>query len=256
MPMTRTVEEMLCDVLPTKHVKAALKHFDSMVGELGRGEWEKSIAKGGKFVEAVLKAIWVLAGETVPAGKAFKADALLNQLPNKAALTSDSVRLTVPRACRVIYDIASNRGGRHDPDEVDPNEMDANVVMANAQWVVAELIRFSQKGATAPDEAADKVSELTKRRYPFFENIDGRIYTDVGKSARDVGLMVLFFAGKRMSTQDLVASIVRHQHKQNNAAMAVARLRSVVDDDGHGNLRLRLPGIREAEALIENGQAS
>jgi CheY-like chemotaxis protein len=43
---------------------------------------------------------------------------------------SDSVRLTIPRACRFIYEIASNRGARHDADEVAANEMDANAVTA------------------------------------------------------------------------------------------------------------------------------
>ena len=251
MAANRTVEEMLCDVFAQKHVKSALGHFHAMVEEFRRGEWEKSIAKGGKFIEAVLKALWVLAGEAVPAGKAFKADTLINQLPNKTSIAADSIRLTVPRACRVIYDIASNRGGRHDPDEVNPNEMDATVVVANAQWVVAEMIRFSQKGATAADEAAEAVAALTERKYPYFENIDGRLYTEVGESAREVGLMVLFFAEKRMSTTELIASIVRHGHTQKNAAMAVTRLKSVVDDDGQGNLRLRMPGIKQAEALLE-----
>jgi hypothetical protein len=55
-----------------------------------------------------------------------------------------------------------------------------------------------------------------------------------------------------MSTADLLASIVRHGYKKTNATTAVFRLRSVVDDDGEGNLRLRLPGIREAEEMIKH----
>jgi hypothetical protein len=250
----RSIDAMLCDAFAAKHIKPALKHFGEMVEELRLAKWEKSIAKGGKFIEAALKAIWVLAGEVVPAGKLFKAGTIIDQLPNKTSL-DDSVRLTIPRACRVIYEIASNRGGRHDPGEVDPNEMDAQVVVANAQWILAEMVRFSQKGSAAPDEAAERVSELTKRRFPFFENIDGRIYTEIGRSARDVGLMVLFFGQKRMSSQEVIASIARHGHSKNNAAVALTRLKTVVDDDGQGNLKLRLPGIRKAEAMIEKAKS-
>ncbi len=229
MSSARDVEDMLLDVFAAKHAKAAVRHFRDAVDEFRLGEWEKSIAKGGKFIEAVLKVLCVKAGEVVPSGKHFKADTIINQLPNKTALADDSVRLTVPRACRVIYDIASNRGGRHDPDEVDPNEMDATLVLSNAQWIIAELVRFSQKGAAAPDEAAANVAALTKRRYPVFEEIDGRLYSDVGDSAREVGLMLLFFHGKRMSSEELVASIQRHGHKAANAKMAVARLRPPIE---------------------------
>src|SRR5882672_12027283 len=164
----RTVGDMLLDSFVPKHVKAAVKHFTEAVEEFRLGKWEKSIAKGGKFIEAVLKTLWVKAGEVVPTGKHFKADAIINQLPNKTALADDFLRLTIPRACRVIYDIASNRGGRHDPDEVDPNEMDANAVVSNAQWILAEMVRTSQKGTAAPAEAAANVAELTKRKYPLF----------------------------------------------------------------------------------------
>jgi hypothetical protein len=251
MSTRRTVEEMLTDVLEAKHVKAAVRHFDELVTEFQLGKWEKSIAKGGKFIEAILKAVWVKAGETVPSGKAFKADTIMNQLPHKTSLVDDSVRVTLPRVCRVIYDIASNRGGRHDPDEVDPNVMDATVVLANAQWILAELVRYSQKGATNADEAADQVDSLIKRRYPFFEDIDGHLYSDIGKSARQVGLMILFYHAKRMTRLELRESIVRHGYTEANANDAIKRLAGAMDDDGSGNVKLRLTGIREAEKLIE-----
>lgn len=256
MPGVRGAEEMLLDAFDPKHIKAAVRHFSEMVDEFRLRKWEKSIAKGGKFIEAILKALWVKAGEVVPAGKLFKADTTINQLPQRTVLADDSLRLTIPRSCRVIYDIASNRGGRHDPGEVDPNEMDANVVLSNAQWIIAELVRYSQKGGAAPDQAAARVAELTKRRYPLFEEIDGRLYSDVGESARDVGLMLLFFHGRRLSSKELVASIQRHGHKLANAKMAVARLRNVIDDDGNGSLKLRMNGIREAEALLEHARGA
>lgn len=251
----RSIESMLADVFLAKHVNGAVRHFDELVREFQLSAWERSIAKGGKFIEAVLKAIWARAGETVPTGKAFKADTIINQLPQKTALVDDSIRLTVPRVCRVIYDIASNRGGRHDPDEVDPNVMDATVVAANAQWILAELVRYSQKGGAHSAHAADLVEALTKRRYAFFEDIDGRLYTDIGKSAREVGLMILFYSRKRVSRAELARSIVRHKYSQGNADVAVSRLAGIIDDDGAGNLKLRLKGVQEAERLIQKHKA-
>jgi len=67
--------------------------------------------KSRKFVEALLKAIANHCNVTFEAGRKFKVDRLMNdltQLPHGSF--DDSLRLLIPRACRVIYDIASNRG--------------------------------------------------------------------------------------------------------------------------------------------------
>jgi hypothetical protein len=44
--------------------------------------------------------------------------------------------------------------------------------------------------------------------------------------------------------------IVRHGFTVNNANVALSRIRTLVDDDGAGNLKLLSPGIREVEQLI------
>jgi hypothetical protein len=104
-------------------------------------------------------------------------------------------------------------------------------------------------------EANAVVDDLMKRRYSFFESIDGRDYSNVkaAKSARDLGLLLLWRRGrKRISKEDLIESIMRNRKSvtRKNAQMAVARLADVVDDDGAGNLQLRSPGFREAEELL------
>jgi hypothetical protein len=55
-----------------------------------------------------------------------------------------------------------------------------------------------------------------------------------------------------MNRSELIASLVRHKFKKNNAEVAVTRMSEYVDDDGQGNLRLRNSGIQEAERLISN----
>jgi hypothetical protein len=121
----------------------------------------------GRFsedVEATLKALWQHAGGVVPTGKDFKAGNIIDQLAGKAALR-DSLRLTIPRACRFVYEIASNRGARHDADEVEANEMDASAVMAACSWILAEMVRYSQKGLDLA-EAKAVVDGVVRRGYP------------------------------------------------------------------------------------------
>ncbi len=248
----KTIDAMLKDKFASKHADAAVRHFHRMIEDYQKREWEDSITKAGRFVEAVLKALWHHAGEVVPTGKAFKAGNIIDQLAGKAALR-DSLRLAIPRACRFAYEIASNRGARHDADEVEANEMDASTVLAVCSWILAEMVRYSQKGLDLVVAKAI-VDGVIKRRYPFVEEIDGRVYVDIANSAREAALLILWHIyPKRISEENLVNSVVRHGYKPSNAGMAVKRIRNVVDDD-NGNLRLRNLGVREAEELLAEAE--
>jgi hypothetical protein len=124
----------------------------------------------------------------------------MDLLANENTL-SDSLRLTIPRACRFIYEIASNRGARHDADEVAANEMDANAVTALCSWVLAEMVSHSQRGMDLA-EAKAAVDGLMKRKYPFMEQINGRVYVDIANSAREAALLILYgIFPKRMSEE-------------------------------------------------------
>jgi len=252
------VEQLLQPTFQSRHVKAALRHFREMTGEFQQGAWEEAIGKGGKFVEAALKALHLHTGGTLPPPRQFKADRVMNALEQLAAGPfDDAIRLTIPRACRFAYDIASNRGARHDPTEIDPNEMDARVVVTTVSWILAEMLRYAQRGSAAPDEVRELVDGLTQRRYPAVEEVDGRVYFHVpGASGRDVALLSLWhqYPG-RMTRQELVAALRRHRFSEPNARVAVTRIARLVDQDRQGRLRLLQPGIAEAERLIADASS-
>jgi len=249
----KTVNATLKDKFAAKYSDAAVRHFTRMVQDFQQREWEDANAKAGKFVEAALKAAWSETGKPVPAGKAFSAGNIMDLLAKETAL-STSLRLTIPRACRFVYEIASNRGARHDADEVAANEMDASAVVSLCSWVLAEMVSYAQKGMDL-DEAKAAVDGLMRRKYPFMERIDGRIYVDIANSAREAALLILYgIYPKRMSEESLARQVERHGYSKANAAMGVKRIRNRVDNDDHGNLRLRNLGVREAEALIEKAE--
>jgi hypothetical protein len=248
----KTLNEMLKDKFEAKYADAAVRHFRRMVQDYQQREWEDSNAKAGKLVEAVLKALWREAGETVPTGKAFRAGTIMDTIDKKTVLP-DSLRLTIPRACRFVYEIASNRGARHDADEVAANEMDANAVLALCSWILAEMVSYSQKGLDL-DQAKAVVDGVMKRRYPLIEEIEGRVYVDIAKSAREAALLILWHVyPKRVSETALVEQLIRHGYKKANATQVIHRIQNVVDNDA-GNLRLRGLGVREAEELIEKAE--
>jgi len=247
------LEALLVPTFSRKHVSSLINHYDNLVSDLQKSEWEDSLAKAGKFVEAVLKALLVHVGDCPPKGRGFKADPIINGLANKPqGVYHDSVRLEIPRACRFVYDIASNRGGRHDPDEVDPNAMDANASVSTCSWILAELIRVSQKGAINLDEAKELADSLTQKKYPFIENVGGRVYFYLKKkTAPDIALVALAHAYPgRISKQALVDTIKRNGFKDDNARKAVLGISGLVDNDGHDRLRLLIPGLQKAEQIM------
>jgi hypothetical protein len=122
-------------------------------------------------------------------------------------------------------------------------------------WVLAELLRYAQKGGDLAQTAA-LVAGLMQRRYPFMEEVDGRVYFHVPKiSARGVALLTLWhrYPG-RVARGELVAAVKRHRFTENNAQVAVTRLAGAVVDDGQGLLKLLIPGLREAERLIDKAE--
>jgi len=250
----RSASDMLKDkFVGTKHTNAAVNHFSRMVQDYQLREWDDANAKAGKFVEAVLKALWAEAGEVVPTGKAFKAGSIMDLIDKKTALPG-SLRLAIPRACRFIYEIASNRGARHDADEIVANEMDANAVLSLSSWILAEMISYAQKGLDLT-EAKAVVDGIISRKYPFMEVIDGRVYVDIANSAREVALLILYgIFPKRIAEEALISQVVRHGYKPTNASMGVKRILTRVDKDDTGHLKLRNLVVREAESLIAKAE--
>ena len=248
------IEQFITPPFAKKHVLALLRHYKGMVSDFQTGEWEDSLAKAGKFIEAVLKALWVHVGETSAAGRAFKADPIINGLAQKPQGTyDDSIRLVIPRASRFVYDIASNRGGRHDPGEIDPNEMDANVSASTCSWILAEMIRLSQKGDVDFEHAKKLVDSLTEKKYPLVEEVDGRVYFHLKKkSAPAVALLALArrYPG-RIAKRDLIATVKRNGFSEANARVAVQRISRLADNDDNDQLRLLAPGLKEAEEIMK-----
>ncbi len=257
MATRRSLQSLLKRRFPSQQVDSFVRHFDAMMAKYQQSTWEEAILKSGKFVEAVLKAIWLHAGKALPPARKFKVDTIITGLTNMpTGSLNDALRITIPRACQFMYDIASNRGARHDPDEVNPNESDAATVVAGCSWVIGEMLRYSQGGAPNPALVSTLLSGLSQRRYPQIEVVDGRVYFHLpGLSAREVALLVLWHSHPgRISRDDLLASIKRHHFSLENARKGIQRIDRVVDEDDRGGLRLLQPGLAEAEKLIGGRQ--
>ena len=252
---------LLVQKFDAKHVTSTLKHFSSAIEKYAAGDWSGVGMMAGKFVEAVTKALILYGGQTISNPRKFSAGAELRKFESMLpATTPDAIRMVIPKACLFAYEIASNRGGRHDAYDVDANEMDARTLIPAISWVLAEMVRFCAVGGDVAT-AANMVEELTTKIYPYLEDIDGRRYINIkGVKPREIGLLLLYSAyPERINRQDLVDQVVRHGSKKAAATTAVHRLKTVVDEDGAG-WKLRAIGRQEAEtrlaALANNKKAA
>lgn len=255
MKVEDQIKNLLGQKFEAKRVNSVVGHYISCIQKFEEGDWETSLTKAGKFIEAVIKLLWVFAGKELPEKqKEFKATIFAQKIITQvttATISNDGIRLQIPRASIFVYDITSNRGGRHDSEEVNANEMDSSTVLPVCSWILAELFRFSAKNLMSIEETKKIIDSLTERRYPIFEEIDGRIYVDSKKfkSAPECSLLILYkIYPKRISKDTLINFLKRHNFKQ--SAVKFERLSSYLDIDENDNILLRATGRRKAEEIL------
>ncbi len=152
--------------------------------------------EGGRFSEAVLRALqWATTGKFTPlADPRFKADTVITALAGlPAGSHPESVRLHIPRAVRVIYDIRNKRNTAHLSDGIDPNFQDASIVVSILGWVLAELVRLYH--SLSANEAQGIIDALVSREVPLIQVFDGapRLLKTLGAS--DHVLLLVYWSG-------------------------------------------------------------
>ena len=235
-----------------------IEYFNRMIQKFEQRDWESTLVQSGKFVETVIKSILFFAGQSIQNPRKLKMSDGIQKIcnSNKKQIPSNGIRLQVPRACKFLYDVTSNRGGRHDTDECDPNEMDATIAVGLCSWILAEMIRFCMKNKISPDEAQNIVKSLIERRYPIFEKIEDRIYIDRKKhtSTTQCALMILYYTHpKRIQKKDLIADIKRNGYKK--SSINLSRLSPFTDQNNKG-IYLRGSGRKEVERILNRNSAN
>lgn len=175
-----------------------------------------SAVEGGRFCEAAFRLLQQQAfGKFDPLGKQLKADNLTQGLANlPSGSQPDSVRLHIPRALRVVYDVRNNRDAAHLADGIDPNLQDATLVVGILDWVLAEFVRLHHN--VTADEAQRMVEDLVTRNAPVIEDFDGFLKVlraDLKVSSRC--LVLVYQRGKQGATYEELSSWVKPAMRRN-----------------------------------------
>ena len=175
-----------------------------------------SAVEGGRFCEAAFRILQqITTGNFDLLNKDLNAERLARDLANlPAGSYPDSVRLYLPRALRVIYDIRNNRDAAHLADGIDPNLQDSTLVVSILDWVLAEFIRLYHN--VSADEAQRMIAGIVTRSAPIIEDFDGFLKVLNPKlSASEYCLVLLYQRGDEGATIEELRAWVRPAMRAN-----------------------------------------
>jgi hypothetical protein len=159
--------------------------------------------EGGRFCEAAFRMLQhAMAGNCTPLGTQLpRVDVMVQGFERlQRASYSDSIRLHIPRALRMVYDIRNKRDVAHLGDGIDPNLQDSTLVVSVLDWVLAEFIRLYHPSMT-PDDAQRIVQDIVTRSCPVVQEFDGFLKVlDPSLSASDYCLVLLYQCGTAGAT--------------------------------------------------------
>lgn len=214
--MRAKIQAQLSAFIPAKLVDELLEAHAEAKRNFYLGGLRLSAVEGGRFCEAAFRIVeQVATRQHTPLGVQLATEKLTERLANlPKGSVPESVRLHIPRALRVVYDIRNKRDAAHLADGIDPNLQDATLVISVLDWVLAELIRLFHN--LTPDEAALIVDLIVARSAPAIQDFEG--FLKVLRPELSAGhyvLLLLYQRGIRGADFEELSQWVRANMRQN-----------------------------------------
>lgn len=208
--MRNVIEQGLAARLDAKLVRELLDAHAEAKGSFYLGGLRLAEVEGGRFCEAAFRLLeQVCFGSYTTLGAKLDTDRLIDRLRSlPVGGQPDAVRLHVPRALRLVYDIRNNRNAAHLADGIDPNLQDSTLVVAVIDWVVAEFVRLFHN--VSADQAQGIVDELVTRTAPVVQQFgDDLKVLKPGLGATEHCLVLLYQCGVKGATFEQLRDWVR-----------------------------------------------
>lgn len=172
--------------------------------------------EGGRFCEAAFRLLEeITTASFTPLGKQLDSEAVINGLKKlPSAKFSDAIRLHIPRALRLVYDIRNKRDAAHLADGIDPNLQDATLVVGTVDWVLAEFLRMHHN--VSADQAQELVEQIVTKTAPLIQDFNGHLKVlNPDLSASDHCLVLLYQRGASGAGFDELTQWVRPSMRAN-----------------------------------------
>ncbi len=208
------IESGLKKSFDVKLVDELLAAYNETKRNFYLGGLRLSAVEGGRFCEAAFRMLeQAMSGSFTPIGKQIRSDKIILELAQAGQL-SESIRIHIPRALRMVYDIRNKRNAAHLADGINPNEQDATFVSSTLDWILAEFVRLYH--GVSSDEAQRIINNLVARRAPAVEDFEGFqkiLRTDLEVSDRV--LLLLYERGAERAAFEQLSSWVHKKMRKN-----------------------------------------
>jgi hypothetical protein len=249
------IESQLASSLEPNLVRELLEAHAQVKQNYYLGGLRLTEVEGGRFCEAAFRLLeQATTGRFTPLGRTLNTDRLIETLENlPAASHPDAIRIHIPRALRLVYDVRNKRDAAHLADGIDPNLQDATMVVSVLDWVLAEFIRLYHN--VSADVAQSLVDEIVTRVAPVVQDFNGFLKVlKPNLATSDHCIVLLYQRGTKGVTFKEMESWVRPSMRANlgrTLANLVER-KDFAHFDGQRYYVTRL-GIREVESrhLVE-----
>lgn len=235
--------------LPDKLVDELLAAYKEAKQNFYLGGLRLSAVEGGRFCEAAFRLLeQITTNKFTPLNKPLDSEKIIHALANlSSAAFSDSIRVHIPRALRVVYDIRNKRDAAHLADGIDPNLQDATVVVSVVDWVMAEFVRIYH-GVTA-DQAQSIIGTLVTRQVPVVQDFDGFLKVlNTTLKASECVLLILYERGEDGATYKEIESWLRPKMRPNlQRTMARLEDEKAYIHSAKGKYVITKSGIAEVE---------
>jgi hypothetical protein len=188
-----------------------------------------SEVEGGRFCEAAFRLLeQITQGTFTPIGIMLNSEGIIQNLERlPKGSHRDAVRIHIPRALRLVYDIRNKRDVAHLADGIDPNLQDAMMVTSVLDWVLAEFIRLYHN--IPANDAQQLVEQVVTRAVPVVQDFNGFLKVlKPSLAVSDHCLVILYQLGERGCTLQEMEKWVRPQMRA-NLARTLRRLAEVKD---------------------------
>lgn len=214
--MRAAISAGLTAALPQRLVDELLVAHEEVKRNFFLGGLRLSAVEGGRFSEAAFRLLQSATGMPVtPLGTQLDTEKLIRALANlPSANHAESLRIHIPRALRLVYDIRNKRDAAHLADGIDPNLQDATLVVATVDWILAEFVRLYHN--VSADRAQSLVQDLVTRQAPVIQDLNGFLKVlQPSLGASDHMLVLLYQRGTNGAAFEELSSWARPPMRRN-----------------------------------------
>lgn len=237
--------------LPGQLRRELVSEFSELSTSYIEGKWRASGLNAGRFCEVIYSVIKGHSDNKYPE-KTTKPSDFIGKCK---ALESDNklphaFRLLIPRILATLYEIRNHRNISHVGGAVDPSFMDASLVMANAKWLMAELVReFHDLTEDMAQSIVDNLSQYTPPA--VWSDSKVRRVLDTKLSFDEKILALLVSAGGQADRDELFLWLDQGSKKYFNERIAKLHTSRQLEAKAFGGaLKLLPPGLARANEIF------